>query len=122
MQGKAPYAYEVHDGPKPAYGYLLTAGSGKAKINFLDTEKAEAAAGVLLVMTYRNASAQGDPSPETVPQLRGPEIMHNGEAIALKPLNTSGLTLLSPDNAENSCPLVGSAVSRTLLTVVTAQQ
>jgi xanthine dehydrogenase YagR molybdenum-binding subunit len=83
VQGKAPYAYEVHDGPKPAYGYLLTAGSGKAKINFLDTEKAEAAAGVLLVMTYRNASAQGDPSPETVPQLRGPEIMHNGEAIAL---------------------------------------
>jgi xanthine dehydrogenase YagR molybdenum-binding subunit len=83
VQGAAPYAHEIREGAKPAYGVILTAGCGKGKINFIDTAAAEAAPGVQLVMTYRNAPEQADPSPDTVPQLHGPAIAHNGEAIAL---------------------------------------
>jgi xanthine dehydrogenase YagR molybdenum-binding subunit len=83
VAGAAPYAYEIREGSAPAYGVIVSAGSGKAKINFIETAAAEAAPGVLLVMTHRNAPAQGDPSPDTVPQLRGPDILHNGEAVAL---------------------------------------
>jgi xanthine dehydrogenase YagR molybdenum-binding subunit len=83
VQGKAPYAYEVREGGDAAYGFILTAGSGKAKIVSIDTAQAEAAEGVLLVWTYKNAPEQAEPSPKTVPQLRSADIMHNGEAVAL---------------------------------------
>jgi xanthine dehydrogenase YagR molybdenum-binding subunit len=83
VQGAAPYAYEIHEGGEAAYGYLLTAGSGKGRIASIDTAKAEAAPGVLLVWTYKNAPKQADPSPQTVPQLHGAEIVHYGEAVAL---------------------------------------
>jgi xanthine dehydrogenase YagR molybdenum-binding subunit len=83
VQGKAPYAYEIRAGGDAACGFILTAGSGKAKITSIDTAQAEASPGVHLVWTYTNAPAQADPSPQTVPQLRGPDIMHNGEAVAL---------------------------------------
>jgi xanthine dehydrogenase YagR molybdenum-binding subunit len=81
-QGRARYSYE-YPAENVAYGYIVTAGSGKAKLAFIDTAKAEAAPGVHLVWTYRNVPAQADPSPKTVPQLSGPDIMHYGEAVAL---------------------------------------
>jgi xanthine dehydrogenase YagR molybdenum-binding subunit len=81
-QGRARYSYE-YPVENVAYGYLVTAGSGKAKLAFIDTAQAEAAPGVRLVWTYQNAPAQADPSPETVPQLSGPDILHYGEAVAL---------------------------------------
>jgi xanthine dehydrogenase YagR molybdenum-binding subunit len=83
VRGKAPYAYDVRVGGDAAYGYLLTAGSGKGRIARIDTAKAEAAPGVLLVWTYKTTPKQAEPSPETVPQLRSDKIMHNGEAIAV---------------------------------------
>jgi xanthine dehydrogenase YagR molybdenum-binding subunit len=83
VQGKAPYAYEIREGGDAAYGCILTASCGKGKIASIDTAQAESAPGVLLVWTHKNAPKQADPSPKTVPQLRGPEIAHNGEAIAL---------------------------------------
>jgi xanthine dehydrogenase YagR molybdenum-binding subunit len=83
VQGKAPYAFEIREGGDAAYGVILTAGSGKARIASIDTAQAEAAPGVLLVWTYKNAPRQAAPSPKTVPQLYGPEIAHNGEAVAL---------------------------------------
>jgi xanthine dehydrogenase YagR molybdenum-binding subunit len=83
VQGKAPYAYEFREGGDAACGFILTAGSGKAKIVSIDTAQAEASEGVLLVWTYKNAPEQAEPSPKTVPQLRSPDIMHNGEAVAL---------------------------------------
>jgi xanthine dehydrogenase YagR molybdenum-binding subunit len=83
VQGDAPYAYEVREGGNAAYGHLLTAASGKGRITAIDTAAAEAAPGVLLVWTYKNAPAQAEPSPQTVPQLRSADIVHNGEAIAL---------------------------------------
>ena len=83
VTGAAPYAYEVRAGAAPAYGYLLTAACGKGKVAFIETTRAEAAPGVLLVWTWKNAPAQADPSPQTVPQLRSADVMHNGEAIAV---------------------------------------
>jgi xanthine dehydrogenase YagR molybdenum-binding subunit len=83
VQGKAPYAYEIREGGDAAYGHILTAGSGKGKIKSIDTTQAESAPGVLLVWTYKSAPKQAEPSPQTVPQLRSADIIHNGEAIAL---------------------------------------
>ncbi|OYV33377.1 MAG: xanthine dehydrogenase [Rhodospirillales bacterium 20-64-7] len=83
VHGKATYSYEYREGGEAAYGFLLTAGSGKGKAAFIDTAKAEAAPGVLLVWTHENAPEQAEPSAETVPQLRSADIMHNGEAVAL---------------------------------------
>jgi xanthine dehydrogenase YagR molybdenum-binding subunit len=83
VQGDAAYAYEIREGGDAAYGHLLTAASGKGRITSIGTAKAEAAPGVLLVWTYKNAPKQAEPSAQTVPQLHSAEIIHNGEAIAL---------------------------------------
>jgi xanthine dehydrogenase YagR molybdenum-binding subunit len=82
-QGRAIYAYEYKPDNAAAYGVILTAGSGKAKLHHIDTSVAEESPGVLLVWTYKNAPRQADPAPETVPQLASNNILHNGEAIAL---------------------------------------
>jgi xanthine dehydrogenase YagR molybdenum-binding subunit len=81
-QGRVRYSYE-YPVENVAYGYLVTAGSGKATIASIDTAKAEAAPGVRLVWTYRNAPKQAAPSKDTVPQLIGTDIIHYGEAVAL---------------------------------------
>lgn len=83
VHGQATYAYEYREGGKAAYGFLVTAASGKGKAAFIDTAKAEAAPGVLLVWTHENAPAQAEPSDDTVPQLRSADILHHGEAVAL---------------------------------------
>ncbi len=60
VSGRATYAYEFHnEAPDAAYGYMLGAGIGKGRIEALDTAAAEAAPGVLLVLTHRNAPEQG---------------------------------------------------------------
>jgi xanthine dehydrogenase YagR molybdenum-binding subunit len=83
VSGAARYAYEIREAGDAAYGFLLTAGRGKGRIPRIDTGKAEAAPGVLLVWTYKNAPAQAAPSPKTVPQLVSENIVHDGEAIAV---------------------------------------
>ena len=84
VRGKATYAYEHREGGQAAYGYIVTAGSGKGKAAFIETAAAEAMPGVLLVWTWKNAPEQADPTtPDTVPQLCSANVMHNGEAVAL---------------------------------------
>jgi xanthine dehydrogenase YagR molybdenum-binding subunit len=84
VHGKATYAYEHHVGDRTAYGFIVTAGSGKGKAAFIETASAEAMPGVLLVWTWKNAPKQADPTmPNTVPQLHSIDVMHNGEAVAL---------------------------------------
>jgi xanthine dehydrogenase YagR molybdenum-binding subunit len=84
VRGKATYAYEHREGGKAAYGYILSAGSGKGKAAFIETAAAEAMPGVLLVWTWKNAPEQADPTtPNTVPQLSSVAVRHNGEAVAL---------------------------------------
>jgi xanthine dehydrogenase YagR molybdenum-binding subunit len=83
VSGRAPYAYEHHDeAPNPAYGFILTAGIGKGRIAAIDTKDAEAAPGVLLVMTHVNAPKQGPEKGDFAPQLIGPEIKHYHQAAA----------------------------------------
>jgi xanthine dehydrogenase YagR molybdenum-binding subunit len=61
-QGRARYSYE-YPVENVAYGYIVTAGSGKAKLTFIDTAKAEKAAGVQLVWTYKNVPKSQDRAP-----------------------------------------------------------
>src|ERR1700728_3362953 len=59
VTGGARYAYEVEQGPKTAYGYVVEASIGKGQIKSIDTDMAERAPGVVLVLTSRNAPQQG---------------------------------------------------------------
>ena len=90
VTGQAPYAYEVQEGAKPAYGYLLEASIAKGRIASIDTSTAEHASGVILVMTHRNAPKQAPYGPldapdrfaRSRPQLADNLIRYYGEPIA----------------------------------------
>jgi xanthine dehydrogenase YagR molybdenum-binding subunit len=58
VSGTAPYAYEVQPPSPPAYGVIVGAAIATGRIASADTAAAEAAPGVRLVWTYRNAPAQ----------------------------------------------------------------
>src|SRR5437868_12332439 len=74
VTGGARYAYETLQGPATTYGYVVEASIGKGRIKFIDTRAAERASGVLLVLTHRNAPAQGTGNHhEAHPVLTGPE-------------------------------------------------
>lgn len=84
VSGRATYAYEYHEeAPNAAYGYPVVAGIGKGRIASIDTRDAEAAPGVLLVLTHLNAPKQGPRKDDFAPQLTGPEIRHYHQAVAL---------------------------------------
>ena len=84
VSGRAPYAYEHNEeAPNAAYGFVLAAGTGKGRVSSIDTRDAEAAPGVLLVMTHLNAPRQGPEKGDFAPQLIGPEIKHYHQAVAL---------------------------------------
>src|SRR5213592_3881731 len=54
--GTAPYAYERHDVvPNQAYGYIVGSAIAKGRIASIDLTDAEAAPGVLAVVTAENA-------------------------------------------------------------------
>jgi xanthine dehydrogenase YagR molybdenum-binding subunit len=55
VTGRATYAYEHSKGRPPVYGWIVGASIAKGRIVELDTSAAEEMAGVLLVMTHRNA-------------------------------------------------------------------
>lgn len=90
VSGRAPYAYEHWEAGRPLYGVIAGATIGKGRITRIDTEDAESAAGVRMVMTYHNAPVQG-PRDESIPLeywraqpvLTGPEIHYYGEPVAL---------------------------------------
>ena len=90
VSGKATYAYEHWDAGEPLYGFIVGATIGKGRIVQIDTAGAERSPGVRMVMTYRNAPAQGTrdasiPSQysRAYPMLSGPDIHHYGEPVAL---------------------------------------
>ena len=54
--GTAPYAYEHHDVARNvAYGYVIGSGIAKGRITSMDLTAAEAAPGVLGIVTAENA-------------------------------------------------------------------
>jgi xanthine dehydrogenase YagR molybdenum-binding subunit len=90
VSGQATYAYEHWDVGQPLYGFIVGATIGKGRVTEINSTRAERSAGVRMVMTYRNAPAQGSPDPSipsqysrAYPVLRGADIHHYGEPVAL---------------------------------------
>src|SRR5277367_4177446 len=83
VTGGARYAYEVEQGPKTAYGFVVEASIGKGQIISIDTGPAERAPGVTLVLTYRNAPKQGTGNHHVAhPVLTSPEVLYYGLPVA----------------------------------------
>jgi xanthine dehydrogenase YagR molybdenum-binding subunit len=92
VEGKARFAAEVPlDGM--AYATLAYSTIARGKIKTIDTAAAEAAAGVVLVMTYLNAPRMAPPpmtmsapkaaGPSDLPIMQDAEIHWNGQPVAL---------------------------------------
>ncbi|MBL8532972.1 MAG: xanthine dehydrogenase family protein molybdopterin-binding subunit, partial [Betaproteobacteria bacterium] len=90
VMGKAPYAFEVRETAKPAYGCIVEATIAKGSIVAIDTREAERSGGVLLVLTHRNAPRQGsynledkdDRFARARPQLADATVRHYGQPVA----------------------------------------
>jgi xanthine dehydrogenase YagR molybdenum-binding subunit len=89
VTGRAPYAYEVKEGAKPLYGWLVEATIAKGRVSEVDTRDAERAPGVVLVMTHGNAPKQAPFSTENEdrfarprPQLNDAQVQYYGEPVA----------------------------------------
>jgi xanthine dehydrogenase YagR molybdenum-binding subunit len=91
VAGRATYAYEHWEDGQPLYGFIVGATIGKGRITRIDTTGAERSPGVRMVMTHRNAPAQGTLDASipywkylrAQPALSSPEIYHYGEPVAL---------------------------------------
>jgi xanthine dehydrogenase YagR molybdenum-binding subunit len=82
--GTAPYAYERHDvATDAAYGYVLGTAIAKGRISAIDVTEAEAAPGVLAIVTHRNAGTLGKGQMNTAPLLAGPQVDHYHQALAV---------------------------------------
>ena len=82
--GRAPYAYERHDAvTNAAYGHIVGAAIAKGRITRIETRDAEAAPGVLAVVTADNAGKLTKGNFNTAKLLGGPEIDHYHQAIAI---------------------------------------
>ena len=89
--GTARYAYEVQEAPQPAAcGFIVEAAIPRGRVRAIDPTAAEAAPGVLLVMTHRNAPRQAPYGPlsntdrfgRATPYLDDALIPHYGEPVA----------------------------------------
>jgi len=84
VTGSAPYAYERHDvAPNAAYGWMVGSAIAKGSIKSIDTRDAEAAPGVLAVVTHKNAGPLGKGRMNTAHLLGGPRIEHYDQALAV---------------------------------------
>lgn len=81
--GTAPYAYERHDvAPNQAYGYVVGAGIAKGRIASMDVSQAQAAPGVLAVITAPATKPVGKGMQNNAPLFGGRDIAHYHQAIA----------------------------------------
>jgi xanthine dehydrogenase YagR molybdenum-binding subunit len=82
VTGGARYAYEMQQ-DNVLYGFVVEASIGKGRIRSIDTRAAEKAPGVALVLTHRNAPAQGTGNHrEAHPVLTGPQVTGYGQPVA----------------------------------------
>ncbi len=82
--GTAPYAYERHDvAPTAAHGFVVGTTIAKGRVTGIDTAAAEAAPGVLAVVTAANAGPLKKGSNNTAQLIAGPEVEHYHQAVAL---------------------------------------
>ena len=90
VTGGAPYAFEHRLAVRPAYGFIVPATIAKGRVRAIDVSAAEAAPGVLLVMTHRNAPKQSEFGPSRSesrfararPYLGDDRVRHWGEPVA----------------------------------------
>ncbi|MDB5946758.1 MAG: xanthine dehydrogenase, partial [Ramlibacter sp.] len=89
VMGAAPYAYEVKEGARPAYGFIVESSIAKGRVAAIDAAAAEGAPGVVLVMTHRNAPRQApftldgeDRFARPKPCLNDDRIQYYGEPVA----------------------------------------
>jgi xanthine dehydrogenase YagR molybdenum-binding subunit len=84
VTGRAPYAYERHDvAPGQAYGFVVGSAIAKGRIRRLDSERAKAAPGVIVVVTADSAGRLDKAERNTARPLGGPQIEHYHQAIAV---------------------------------------
>ena len=84
VTGTALYAYERHDvAPDVAYGWMVGSAIAKGRIRSIDSREAEAASGVLAVVTAANAGRLNKSASNHAALLGGPAIEHFDQAIAL---------------------------------------
>jgi xanthine dehydrogenase YagR molybdenum-binding subunit len=106
--GTATYAYEYHGiVPNIAYGYILGAAIAKGRIASIDTQRAEAAPGVLAVVTYRNAGPLGVGKFYVQRMLAAPDVDHYHQPVAVVVAETfeqarAASTLIRVDYARNA--------------------
>src|ERR1700692_3340284 len=82
VTGGARYAYEMQQ-ENVLYGFVVEASIGKGTIRSIDTRAAEKAPGGALVLTHRNAPAQGTGNHrEAHPVLTGPQVSGYGQPVA----------------------------------------
>src|SRR5882757_6888342 len=82
VTGGARYAYEMQQ-DNVLYGFVVEASIGKGRIKSIDTRAAETAPGVALVLTHRNAPAQGTGNHRQAhPVLSGPQVTGYGQPVA----------------------------------------
>src|SRR6195256_2314709 len=82
VTGGARYAYEMQQ-DNVLYGFVVEASIGRGRIKSIDTRAAEKAPGVALVLTHRNAPAQGIGNHrEAHPVLTGAQVTRYGEPVA----------------------------------------
>jgi xanthine dehydrogenase YagR molybdenum-binding subunit len=84
VTGTAPYAYEHHDVVEnPAYGYVVGAGIAKGRIRSMDLAAANAAPGVLRIVTAENSGKLGKGKMNIAKLFGGPDVDHYHQAVAL---------------------------------------
>lgn len=83
--GAATYAYEWNHGAvaDPAYGYVVGSGIAKGRIVTIHLNEAQAAPGVLAIVTAANAGKLDKGEWNTARLLGGPDIQHYHQAVAL---------------------------------------
>ncbi|UJX47263.1 aldehyde oxidoreductase molybdenum-binding subunit PaoC [Xanthobacter sp. YC-JY1] len=82
--GTAPYAHERHDvAPAAAHGFVVGATTAKGRITAIDASAAEAAPGVLAIVTAANAGPLKKGNFNTAHLIAGPEVEHYHQAVAL---------------------------------------
>jgi xanthine dehydrogenase YagR molybdenum-binding subunit len=82
--GTATYAYEQHQAaPGAAYGYIVGAAIAKGRIESIDLDAAQAAPGVLGIVTAGNAGKLGVGAFYVARALAGPDVDHYHQAVAI---------------------------------------
>jgi xanthine dehydrogenase YagR molybdenum-binding subunit len=82
--GTAPYAYERHDViPNQAYGYVISSAIAKGRIRSMDLSRANAAPGVLAIVTSKNAGSVDKGEFYVARPLAGPNVDHYHQAIGV---------------------------------------